>query len=220
MFCIAILAAIVILILVAIVTRARTDEYVVKGMILNIISDSANREGAIALMTECNSRMLRLFDHLRKKYKIGTTDAECKDKCAEWIAQNHSKREIVRHLLRDFNYEAIHEHRPQGSRNVAYSLNKGKTIMLCLREIKNPREIVDIDTLMFVVLHEAAHVANYSEWGHETRFWSIFKYILEEAVAVGVYVPTDYSASPKNYCGFNINHNPLYDQRIESIASA
>ena len=92
MFCIAILAAIVILILVAIVTRARTDEYVVKGMILNIISDSANREGAIALMTECNSRMLRLFDHLRKKYKIGTTDAECKDKCAEWMGEDIDSR--------------------------------------------------------------------------------------------------------------------------------
>lgn len=91
--------------------------------------------------------------------------------------------------------------------------------MLCLRDNENPHNIVDIDTLMFVVLHEAAHVANYDEWGHETRFWRIFKYLLEEAVEVGIIRPIDYIRKPKNYCGFKIDHNPLFDSRIVSLTN-
>ena len=198
--------------------RPRTDKYVIKGMVVNVISDFDNRDDAVRIMIECNSRVVRLLDYLRKKYKIGIPDEECKGKCAKWLKDHHQTREIVRHLLRDFNYEEIHEHRPNaGSQSVAYSLDKGKTIMLCLRGIEDPHKIVEIDVLMFVILHEASHIANYDEWGHKTKFWSIFKYLLEESTRIGIYVPIDYSHKPQNYCGFYLNHNPLYDSRIETL---
>ncbi|MCK9604026.1 MAG: hypothetical protein M0R66_06695 [Candidatus Omnitrophica bacterium] len=214
---VAIVAVIAIIIAYAIARRARTSQYVVRGMIVNVMSDRADSGAAVAVMRECNGRMVKLLDHLRRKYKIGATDAECEHECALWIERNRETREIVRHLLRDFNYEAIYEHRPRaGSQNVAYSIGKGRTIMLCLRDANR---VVDVGVLMFVVLHEAAHIANYNEWGHGERFWSIFKYLLAEAVAVGVYVPEDYARAPRDYCGFNLNHNPLFDARIEAMAA-
>lgn len=219
MFCAAVLAVLVIVLAYYFVTRTHTDQYVIKGMVVNVISDFDNKEDAMRLVMECNRRMLLLLAYLRRKYKIGATDSECARDCMQWMRAHAEGREVVRHLLRDFNYEVIYEFQPApGAKSVAYSLDKGRKIMLCLREQANPRNIVDIDTLMFVVLHEAAHIANYEEWGHEEKFWSIFKYLLEEAAQLGVYAPVDYARAPKNYCGFHLNHNPLFDARIESFA--
>jgi hypothetical protein len=218
MFCLG--ALIALLIVIIYLVRTRTSQYVIRGMVVNVISDGKNKDEAIRIMLECNARMIRLLAHLRRKYKIGLTDAECAAECQQWIAANWRNREIMRHLLRDFNYEAIFEHKPPpGSKSVAYSLDKGGTIMLCLREIESPHKAVDINTLMFVVLHEAAHVANYDEWGHEIHFWRVFKCLLLEAVAIGVYEPEDYAKKPRTYCGFRLDHNPFFDDRIVSIAA-
>lgn len=211
------IALFAIAIILAIYRAHQTRAYLHRGVVVNILGNSKNKEGAIAALAECDVRIIRLLDHLRRKYKINATDAECDGDCER--RKKTTEYEIVRHLLRDFNYEAIREHKPNiGSKSVAYSLDKGKTIMLCLRNVNDPLRIIDINTLMFVILHEAAHVANYDEWGHETRFWSIFKYLLEEAQEIGVYRAVDYTRFPKDYCGFTLDHSPLFDSRIASIA--
>jgi hypothetical protein len=218
------IALIVVLSVVIICVFARelmmraSRRYIVRGMVINVLSEGADKDAAIALMMQCNERMLKLLAHLRAKYMVGITDEECAGECASIIASRPKTRAIIEHLLRDFNYEAIHEHRPQhGSQSVAYSLDKGETIMLCLRSIDAPYDMIDINTLMFVILHEAAHIANYSEWGHSMRYWQIFKYILQEAVNTGVYTAVDYARQPQNYCGFNLNHSPLFDARIPTL---
>lgn len=215
------LLIVLVVIIIYVCAHHGTRRYVVEGMVVNVISDYANRGEAIKLVVQCNERMLRLLEHLRKKYKIGATDEECGGDCAAFTRGllSAEKRLFIEHLLRDYNYEVIHENRPKpgSASNVAYSVNKGSTIMLCLRSNSDPHEIVDIDTLMFVVIHEAAHIANYAEWGHETQFWQIFKYLLQEAAAIGAYEPTDYAKTPKTYCGFFLNHNPYFDERIRPI---
>lgn len=218
MFWFALLVVLTILLIYCVIHK-ETRGYVVHGMLVNVISDYENKDEAMKLVLKCNRRMIKLLDHLRVKYKIGITDEECGGACSEWIAAHHREREFIVHLLRDFNYEAIHENRPKPgiSKNVAYSLDKGRTIMLCLRGDREQNKIVDIDTLMFVVLHEAAHIANYDQWGHEAQFWQVFKYLLKEAVSVGVYEPSDYAKHPRNYCGFTLNHNPYFDSRIAAI---
>lgn len=213
MFWIAVLVVITILVIYACVIRKSTKQYIIRGMVVNILSDTDNKDEAIAIMVECNTRMLRLFEHLRKKFKIGITDSECPAKCQNWVSQHQNEREVIIHLLRGFNYEKIYEHKASVT-NVAYSLNKGEHIMLCLRENNAKRRVVDINDLLFVTIHEAAHIANYNEWGHGQRFWAIFKYLLQEAAAIGIYKPIDYSVTPHSYCGFIINHNPLVDPRI------
>lgn len=87
----------------------------------------------------------------------------------------------------------------------SYSINKGEQIVLCLR---NKDKLVDINTMMFVVLHELAHIATESI-GHTPEFWDNFKWILEESINVGIYQKKDYDRESVEYCGMTITSTPL-----------
>ena len=48
--------------------------------------------------------------------------------------------------------------------------------------------------------------------GHTPEFWDNMKFLLEDAVEIGIYEPIDYSKEEGNYCGEPITNNPLYDE--------
>jgi len=87
----------------------------------------------------------------------------------------------------------------------SYSINKGEKIVLCLR---NRDKLMDINTMMFVVLHEFAHLATESI-GHTEEFWTNFKWILEESVNIGIYTRQDFKNKNVDYCGIKITSTPL-----------
>ena len=87
----------------------------------------------------------------------------------------------------------------------SYSINKGEQIILCLR---NNDKLVDINTLFFVVLHEFAHLATESI-GHTEEFWDNFRWILEEAINIGLYIKQDFKIKNVEYCGMSITSSPL-----------
>lgn len=90
----------------------------------------------------------------------------------------------------------------------SYSENKGDRIVVCLRQKTKGYPFVDINTVMFVMLHELAHLMTYSV-GHTPEFWANFRRILNDAMASGVYQNVNYTQSPVPYCGIEINSNPL-----------
>jgi len=92
--------------------------------------------------------------------------------------------------------------------STSYSENKGEKIVVCLRNKEPPHKFVDVNTVMFVVLHEMAHLAT-TTTGHTPEFWTNFKKILQDAVSVGIYTPTNYSRSPVSYCGMQITDSPI-----------
>ena len=83
-------------------------------------------------------------------------------------------------------------------------------LAFCLETEKNSDNLIDINTLTFVALHELAHIASTSV-GHNDEFWNNFKFLLERAEIIGIYQPVDYKKKPKKYCGITIHDNPLYD---------
>jgi hypothetical protein len=87
----------------------------------------------------------------------------------------------------------------------SYSINKGEKIVLCLR---NKDKLVDINTLLFVVLHEVAHIAT-EEIGHTPDFWDNFRWILEESINIGIYTKQEFNKKPVEYCGMTITSSPL-----------
>jgi hypothetical protein len=87
----------------------------------------------------------------------------------------------------------------------SYSINKGEQIVLCLR---NKDKLMDINTMMFVVLHEFAHLATESI-GHTEEFWTNFKWILEESTNIGIYTRQDFKNNNVDYCGIKITSSPL-----------
>jgi hypothetical protein len=89
----------------------------------------------------------------------------------------------------------------------SYSINKGEQIVLCLRN-KGSDELVDMNTMMFVVLHEFAHLASVSI-GHTEEFWDNFRWILEESMNIGIYTKQDFNKESVEYCGMDITSSPL-----------
>ncbi len=117
----------------------------------------------------------------------------------------------VKRLVEGFNPKKITETLPT-SEFTAYSENKGEKIAFCLDKKRSGKGgLIDQNTLMFVAIHELAHVATLSI-GHTDEFWTNFKFLLQEAEQIGIYTPVDYSRKPKEYCGMDITDNPYYDK--------
>ena len=126
-----------------------------------------------------------------------------------FMKEKYPEREDVARLVKGFKPEKITETLPT-SKLTAYSENKGQKIAFCLNKKKNEKELIDMNTLTFVAIHELSHVMTKSI-GHKQEFWENFKFLLENAKEINVYNPVDYKKTPQEYCGMQITDNPFYD---------
>lgn len=92
---------------------------------------------------------------------------------------------------------------PQDEKYTSFTIDKGKVIYFCLRS-KLIENIHDINTLMYVALHEFAHVCTIS-YGHTEEFKNNFKFLLQQGSEIKIYKPIDYRFYPQNYCGMTIS---------------
>lgn len=126
-------------------------------------------------------------------------------------------QERVNQLTEHYNPRDIYEISPLNTSGVTSYTQDKKTLILCLRKKEKnesgQNELHDINTVMFVVIHELAHMAN-GQWGHGTNFWILFKFMLENAVECGIYKPVDYKRYPIVYCGLKLNFSPLFDMTL------
>ena len=67
--------------------------------------------------------------------------------------------------------------------------------------------LIEMNTLMFVALHELAHVMTKSI-GHTDEFWNNFRFLLKHAIANGLYIKQDFKNKPVKYCGTMITDSP------------
>ena len=100
----------------------------------------------------------------------------------------------------------IYENTPNG-KFTSFTVNKGEEIALCLRS-KVTGELHDINLIMYVVLHELAHVAC-PEVDHTDLFKKIFIFFLEVAIFIKIYEKVNYQIDPHEYCGLPIRENLL-----------
>ena len=128
-------------------------------------------------------------------------------KLVEYVVTSDSDRDGVRQLKRNFKSRNIIENTP-GGKYTAYSVNKGEQLALCLRDAKDDT-FIELNLIIFVAIHEIAHVMT-DEVGHTKKFWDNMRYLLEKGEQIGVYSPEDYSKTPKNYCGLEINSSPYH----------
>jgi hypothetical protein len=126
-----------------------------------------------------------------------------------YLKEKYPNRENVKRLAEKFNPRKISETLPT-SKYTAYSENKGEKLAFCTTTTKEGSKLIDENTLSFVAIHELGHVMTESV-GHTKEFWQNFKFLLKNAVKIGIYEPVDYKKKPKNYCGMKITDNPYYD---------
>ena len=109
-------------------------------------------------------------------------------------------REYWKLLRENFTEErtTIYETDPK-SDLTSYSVNKGEELAFCLKSKKNGK-LHDLNLLMYVAIHEMAHMAC-PEIGHGDLFKKIFRKLTIEALNIGVYKKVDFESNPVEYCG-------------------
>ena len=140
---------------------------------------------------------------------LATVTTKCKD-LVDYVNEKYPNDPKVQRLVKGFNPKKISETLPN-SELTAYRANKGEKLAFCLNKKKEDNNnLIDINTLTFVALHELSHIMTVSV-GHKQEFWQNFKFLLENAKTANIYEPVDYKKKPEEYCGMTISDNPFYD---------
>jgi hypothetical protein len=142
-------------------------------------------------LAEINKRVVILIDYLDSKYK-----------------DDFSKNYFIRKLKSNYNPNILSE-AAIDKRYTTYTIDKSN-MHVCLRQRDSIEKVYDINLLMYVILHELAHLCNYNIHGeaiqgHGEEFRSIFKFLIIESIKIGIYNYEDYTEIPKEYCGIIIN---------------
>ncbi len=179
-----------------------------------LVRNTKGKEEAANKLSRIKNALIRLTDHMNDKFVKGkagngSNGEEMMDQGLENDSSETGIRAAVKRLTQKFNPNNISESGAK-SKHTSYSVNKGEKIIFCLRQKNEEQTFVDENTIMFVAIHELAHIMTLSI-GHEPEFWNNFKILLREAVAIGIYQKEDYSKNPKPYCGITVSDNPLYN---------
>lgn len=153
-----------------------------------LVRNLSDKQEASNLLSEINIKIKKFLKHLKTKYP---NDAN------------------INRLYRNYNEHQISESSPT-SKYTSYSVNKGEKIIFCIRQrnYKN-NSLMDINTMMFVAIHELSHLMTISI-GHSNEFWENMKFLLKEAIDSPdhIYTYTPYHLKPKKYCGTIITDTP------------
>jgi hypothetical protein len=147
--------------------------------------EAANR------LAEVRSRVLRLMKHFK---------------------QSNTDNQIARDILKNFDADPTRfsESTPDSS-YTSFTLNKGEKIHVCLRQKNATQDLVDVNVLTFVTLHEVGHIGT-REIGHTPLFWNNFAWILKQAEELGIYEFQNFAEQPVPYCGISITDQPKYKE--------
>jgi hypothetical protein len=157
-----------------------------------------------------------LVQNKKDKKEAANLLASVRIKLVEFVDKlkvKHPKDERVIRLAQTFQPDKISEGN-EDSNYTTYTLNKGEKIVFCLRTRDQQDDLHELNLIVFVSVHELAHVCCLSQ-GHTEEFQEIFKFLIEEAVELGIYQPEDFRSNPVNYCGLDITDTPLGNERFK-----
>jgi len=147
-----------------------------------LVRNLSDKQQAANLLASVTKDLQRLVQHMMAKY---------------------SDDERTLYLYKNFNPDSISEGSVD-SGYTSYSVNKGEKIIICIRQ--KDGTFVDKNTIMYVAIHELGHLMT-REVGHTPSFWDNFKFLLNEAMEMQLYVKTNYANDPQDYCGIKITNS-------------
>jgi predicted SprT family Zn-dependent metalloprotease len=153
----------------------------------HLVRDMPDKEKAAEILSEIKRRLQLLI---------------------KYCVQNYPNDANVMLMKQRFNPQNVQETDINES-GTSYTIDKGKELHLCLRN-KEDAELHQINILMFVAIHELAHIKSVS-YGHNEEFGKHFQFLLNQASKIGIYQPVDYSKNPVEFCGMEVNANPIYE---------
>lgn len=184
----------------------------ISGNAYKIHEDLINPELAANTMDQLNTLATTLIDTLTIKYiKDPTGLRKIQPKYRTIV------RKGIDSLKKNYKTANLEENLPARSGgDTSYVIDKGAVFAMCLRDPKNNNTVENkINNLMFVLLHELTHLFT-STFGHDELFWNNFKFLLQEAVEMGLYTPVDYKTTGSPYCGIIVTYSPLFDGSLKN----
>ena len=124
-------------------------------------------------LAEINVRVTKLIDHLETKY-----------------TKDPNRNYFIKKLKENYNSYILSE-AAVDERYTTYTVDK-QDMHVCLRTRDRSENLYDINLLMYVILHELAHLCNYDRLGnpiqgHGIEFKEIFKLLVIEAIKLNIY---------------------------------
>jgi hypothetical protein len=200
-----ILIAVVIVLIVVLVYWRRRESFALSSLDnqrYKVIDRYIDKDIAANMLANINMANLGLIQYMEIKYLNDPTKFG-----------SHGYK-LAKRLKERYCHTCLEENDPPDKDNTSFVEDKGEVFAMCLREKQSGRdEFQDWNTVMFVAIHEMSHIAS-EGYGHENEFWTNFKFLLIEAREAGLYDVVDYSQSPTNYCGLDVNYNPFYDKEL------
>lgn len=210
-------AIIIVLILFIVSKKIKKDKFSLKytidvrsdvdGEVYRVHSMHDDTLMAANTMARINANITKLLRHLREKYVRNP------NMTAKYPRRTQSSKRI----LTLYNPDNLTENSPRDPEgDTSYTINKGEVLAMCIRkksDDSNP--LHDLNSLMFVALHELSHIA-IADVAHPPIFWEAFKFILGEAYNIGILDPVEYYYHPVKYCGIVIDYNPAYDIDVKN----
>lgn len=219
------------------ITSCATDNVCQK---FNVHREHDDPKAAAALIQEITRRNKILIDYLEKTYMTSNNVAFDPYKSnkidvvptselypapfggstkIDTVALREYIQQRIEQLVTHYDKKKIYEISPLNKNGYTSYAEEKRTLILCLRHKTKDEHgnypLHDVNTLVFVCLHELAHMMN-DQWGHdvESNFWPLFKFLLEAAVQCDIIKIVDYSKHPIYYCGLKLNYNPILDERL------
>lgn len=150
-----------------------------------IVRNNKNKQESADTLALINMKVMKLINHLK--------ETEKNNRNVDLLISRYTRHSLMENIELD---------------NTTYTINKGTEISVCLSTRDTHEKIYDINKLMFVIIHELAHVGSKS-YGHNAEFRVFFIYLLKKSIEIGIYKYEDYSNQPAEYCGITINTTPI-----------
>jgi hypothetical protein len=162
------------------------------------VIDCPDKQAAADLLDSACTRVAEIVEHLRKVQ----------------FAASLKYRASIGRIVSRYRYGQnlnLMELNPAKSNHLAFNQEKGKAIVVCLKQTPGG-PLADVDTILFVVLHEVAHtgMAKFDPMGakgttnHSEEFHDLELFLFRTAKDMGLMDPS--SAQGKQLCGRYISH--------------
>ena len=152
-----------------------------------MVRDLKDKQKAANMLARIKKNILTIVNHL-EQYKY----TKYKD-YKKYIDQLSNKIKYV--VINESSIDSVY---------TSYSINKGEQIVFCLRSKKYTNKLHKLNLIMYVALHELAHVAC-PEYGHTSLFKKIFAFFTDIAIDIGIYTKIYFNMKPLEYCGLIIS---------------
>lgn len=169
-----------------------------------LVQNKPDKQQAADMLAQVRQRMMKLVEYLKQH---GSAAGNSGPKAPEDDVKKFGEySERVERLVSRFDPDKISEGN-EDAKYTSYTIDKSKMVF-CVRARGEGDHVHDLAMMLFVAIHELAHVATITEH-HTDEFQSNFAWLLRHAVDAGIYSFEDFQARPRKYCGIDVTDSPL-----------